>query len=328
MAAADAPREFAFELELCSHLETATEWVLSRQLGATVDRAGRRIVDVVGVVPGPDFDERAEITERAIPKRAIESDVGVGEAVPRRRALDGDLTPEIRDGIVDAAVDVGFFETERRNGRGYVRQTTRYPERWFDRLVGIENKPDLADPGALSRQLRTDVSLGLFEEVVLATESHVTRAHLNRIPPAVGVWRFDPETGTRDVIREATPLRTDAPGIELVDERPLRTDVVPVSAESKARARRRIAERAYGKGWRTYGFPACVHAEATAEGLPYCARFDRVVDPSRACGSDCDARDPGDPPAVDSDALRGERTPWRPDPPGVARRQAGLDRFR
>jgi len=322
---AETPGEFAFELALCSHLEATTEWVLGRQLGAAVDRSGRRIVDVVGVVPGPAFDDRARITDRTIPIRAIESDVGVGEAVSRYRALRESWG--LTDSVVERAVDVGFFELERRESRPYLRQTTQYPGEWFAGLVGIENKPNLGDPGALSRQLRTDVSLGLFEEVILATESYVTRAHLNRIPREVGVWRFDPVTGEKDVIREPTSLSTDDAGIELVDQRPLRTDVAVVDPEAKARARRRIAERAYGKGWRTYDFPGCVHAEATPDGRPYCAQFDCVVEASRRCGSGCAAYESSPKPDVDVERLRDERTPWRRDPPGVVRRQSGLDRF-
>ncbi|RLM90825.1 hypothetical protein D3D02_03415 [Halobellus sp. Atlit-38R] len=321
----DAPQEFAFELALCTHLEAATEWVLSRQLGAAVERSGRRIMDVVGVVPGPAFDDRTRITAETIPVRAVESDVGVGEAIARHRAVRE--SDRLHDAAVDAAVEVGFFETERRKTREYVRQTTRYPDDWFDRLVGVENKPDLGDPGALGRQLRTDVSLGLFDSVILATESHVTRAHLNRIPTEVGVWRFDPETQSRDVIREPTPLPTNAPGVELAEERPLETEIEVVGVDAKARSRRRVAERAYGKGWRTYDAPACAHAEVTDDGRPYCTQFDRVVDPSRACGTDCDAYDPAVAPEIDADALRDARTPWVENPPGVRRRQAGLDRF-
>jgi len=85
---------------------------------------------------------------------------------------------------------------------------------------------------------------------VLATASYVTRAHLNRIPEAVGVWRFDPDTGEREVVRESTPFEPDAPGVEIREERALQTDVALVDPAAKARKRRRIAERAYGKGWR------------------------------------------------------------------------------
>jgi hypothetical protein len=71
-----------------------------------------------------------------------------------------------------------------------------------------------------------------------------------------------------------------------------------------------------------------VHATATDDGRPRCGWFDRVVDPGRECGPDCPGHDSGPRPAVDADDLRAARTPWRRDPPGVVRRQSGLDRFR
>ena len=321
-----SPREFGFELALCSALEERTDWVLGRQLGAAVDDPGRRIADVVGVVPGRAFDTRAAITPDTIPVRAVDSDVGPGRAVPERRTVRE--SPTLRESTVDAAVDANFFVRERRNGREHVRQATRYPDGWFDRLVGIENKPDLGAPGSLERQLRVDVELGVFDRVVLATASHVTRAHLNRFPPEVGVWRFDPDTRDRTVVREPTRLPVGDPGVEIAAQRPLETEIAVVDADAKARARRRIAERAYGKGWRTYDLPACARADATDEGRPYCTWFDRVVDPRRECGPDCPGHTPGPPPDVDADSLRDARTPWRRDPPGAVRRQSGLDRFR
>jgi len=317
--------EFRFELALCAHLEATTDWVLGRQLGAAVRDPGRRVIDVCGVVPGPGFEARAAITDRTIPRRAVESDVGVGVARDPREAVPG--SPDHARRVVDRAVEIGFFEAERRGSRRYVRQTARYPDDWFARLVGVENKPDLGEPGDLERQLRIDVSLGTFDEVVLATESYVTGAHLNRIPEAVGVWRFDPDAGEREVVREPTPLPVDGPGIELRAERALRTDVAVVSGAKKARTRRRLAERAYGKGWRTYDLPACARLDPTADGRPRCAHFGRVVDPAVACGEACPGFAADDPPDVDPRALRDERTPWVADPPGVRRRQAGLDRF-
>ncbi|MFB6107268.1 MAG: DUF5787 family protein [Haloplanus sp.] len=314
--------EYAFELALCSHLEATREWVLGRQLGATVSRPGRRVVDVCGVVPGPDFDARAAITSETIPPRAVESDVGLGRAVDPRDAFDCGADAARR--ATDRAVEVGFFETERRRGRRYVRQATRYPD-WVGRLVGIENKPDLDRPGDLERQLRHDVSLSLFDEVVLATESYVTGAHLNRIPEAVGVWRF--ADGEVEVVREATALPVAETGVEPLDDRPLRTDVAFVTGEAKARKRRALAERAYGKGWRPASYPGCASMDPTADGRPYCAAYDAVVDPASDCGEACPAFDAAAPPAVDCENLRDARTPWVADPEGVTRRQTGLDRF-
>ncbi|WP_101294116.1 DUF5787 family protein [Halegenticoccus soli] len=316
--------EFAFELALCAHLEEATDGVVARQLGAAVAAPGGRIVDVCLVEPGPEFDERTAIAAETIPPLAVESDVGVGSAVYWKDAFD--CHPDTARRVTDRALELGFFEAERRSGREYVRRAVRYPD-WFSRLVGIENKPDLGSPGDLERQLRTDVSLALFDEVYLATESYVTRAHLNRLPEEVGVWRFDPASGEREVIREATALPVGETGIEPIEARPLETEIAAVSAGEKARKRRRIAERAYGKGWRTDELPACARARATADGRPRCDHFGRVVDPGTECGPSCPAFEPADPPDVDLDAIREERSPWVADPAGVARRQAGLDRF-
>ena len=322
-------REFPFELALCAHLESTEGAVVGRQLGSGIE--GARVIDVALVYPGPEFAERTAITAGTIPLAAVEAEVGVGEARPLAEAFP-DTSRRWARGTVEAAVEAGFLERERRGGREYVRQTVRYPD-WFDRIVGVENKPDLDRPGDLELQLRKDVSLGLFDEVVLATASHVTGAHLNRIPREVGVWRFDPETGERRVVREPTSLDADGPGVEVLDSFPARTDVRPAAPAEKARQRRRLAERAYGKGWRVpaESFPdcaACASGERFGAGaLPDCTWKDRLVDPSRECGPSCSGYDPADPPAADVRGARARNSPWEPDPAGRARRQAGLDRF-
>jgi len=314
--------EYAFELALCAHLERAREWVLGRQIGASVADPGARIVDVCGIVPGPEFDRRAAITSETVPPPAVESDVGTGRAVDPVGAFDCAADHARR--IADRAVEVGFFEAEHHGSRRHVRQTVRYPD-WFDHLVGIENKPDLGRPGDLERQLRRDASLGLFDISILATESYVTGAHLNRIPDAVGVWRF--VDGELTVVRDPTPLDPTVPGVEPLAEHPLRTDVAVVPPAAKARKRRAVAERVYGKGWRPHEYPGCDAMSPTADGRPYCTAFDRVVDPASDCGECCPRFAPADPPAVDRASLRADRTPWIADPEGLARRQAGLDRF-
>ena len=249
--------EFAFELELCAALEARSDDIVARQLGASVASPGARIVDVAVIEPGPAFEARTQLTPATIPDVAIAADVGPGRW---RRVRDAfDCHPERARAAVDRAVEIGFFERERRDGSEYVRQVARYPD-WFDRIVGIENKPDLGTPGDLARQLRIDASLGLFDVAILATESHVTGAHRNRIPDEIGLWRVHRDADVEiEVLREPVPLAVDEYGIEPVEYTPGRTDVVPVSPERKARARRRIAERAYGKGWRTFGFPACAN---------------------------------------------------------------------
>lgn len=315
-------QEYAFELRLCAHLEAERDAIVSRQLGTQV--AGRRVMDVLCVEPGPAFEERTEITAERIPDTAIESDVGPGKARFWKDAFD--CHPDTAKGAVERAEEIGFFECERRNGRTYVRQTTQYPD-WFDTIVGIENKPDLGRPGNLETQLLTDVKLGLVDEIVLATESYVTGAHRNRIPEEVGIWRFDPQTGEREVLREPEQLSTAEAGVEILDRDSARTEVAIASAAAIARARRRVAERAYAKGWRTYEFPHCGKIAPEADGVPYCPWKGRAVHPAEECGRDCGGYEQADPPDVDLAALRAERTTWEPDPEGRQRRQAWLDSF-
>ncbi len=320
-------REFAFELALCAHLEAGFDGIVSRQLGAST--GGNRVIDVACIEPGPGFDDRARITPETIPDTAIESRVGAGEARYWKDCFD--CHPDHARSVTDRAIEIGFFESERRGGREYVRQVARYPEDWFGRIVGIENKPDLGTPGDLENQLRTDASLGLFDTAILATASHVTGAHLNRIPEEIGVWRFDPETETREVVREPTPLAPAEPGIEPLDRGATKTDVRVVSVAEKARTRRRLAERAYGKGWRTYEFPPCEKIEPRAYAgtneLPFCRWKGRFVHPAAECGISCPGHDPDDPPDVDLESERDRRSPWVREPDGQRRRQAGLDRF-
>jgi len=324
MPGSPAPRvrEDAFELALCATLERERETVVSRQLGTGVH--GRRVMDIVSIEPGDGFPARRAITAETIPPQAIESDVGPGRA--RDPATAFDCHPERAATAVEAALACGFFERERRGGRTLVRQTVRYPS-WYDRLVGIENKPDLDRPGALESQLLTDVHLAVLDAVVLATASHVTGAHLNRIPDAVGVWQFDPETGERTVVREPDPLPAEAPGVEILDRTPARTAIRIADADAKARTRRRVAERAYGKGWRP-DLPACERVDPDDAGLPHCPWKGRVVNPPVECGPACDGHEPGASPTFDADRARAERSPWEPDPAGRARRQSGLDAFR
>jgi hypothetical protein len=316
-------REFGFELSLCARLEQEREAVVSRQLGAGV--YGRRVLDTVLVEPGPEFETRAAITAETVPAAAVESDVGPGRARFWRDAFD--CHPERARKALERAVEVGFFERERRGGRTHVRQTTRYPEDWFDSVVGVENKPDLDRPGALETQLLTDVHIAVLDRVVLATASHVTGAHLNRIPEPVGVWEVDPDAGGRTVVRPAQQLPVACHGVEIRERQPARTAVEIVTPEEKARARRRLAERAYGKGWRTYDTPACARVDPDDDGLPYCPWKNRVVRPATDCGPACDGHEPADPPDLDRERLRASRTPWNPEPGGRQRRQAGLDRY-
>jgi len=223
--------EYAFELALCARLEREDR-VVARQLGGGVAAPGRRVVDVVAVEPGPAFDDRARITDETIPPSVVEGAVGAGRAVRASEAVDA--PPERRTAVLDRAVDVGFVEAV--DGVRY-RQRVRYPDGWFADLLAVENKPDLGRPGDMERQLRYDASLALFDRVVLATASHVTRAHLNRLPEPVGVWRFDPATGERRVVRRRCPSTTRASNP---------SSATPAGPRSGSSSRRRSAAAAAG----------------------------------------------------------------------------------
>lgn len=321
--------EFGFELSLCACLEQHQEAIIARQLGASVARSGGRILDIVTVMPGPQFDERTTITDRTIPPAVIEAPVGPGQFRPAREVFD--MSPQRRQDLIDQAVDVGFLEQRRAHGRTELRQVCRYPEAWFSAIVGIENKPDLGTPGALDKQLRIDASLGVVDYAVVATESHVTRAHLAQFPDPVGVWEYTPG-GSIDVIRPPARLSVDTHGVELTKRHTDRTDIAIVSPRAKRRMRRRIAERAYGKGWRTYQRPDCACCQLRVQHgtpcLPYCHAQDRVVRPHGDCGVDCARRQPTDDTrTVDWETERARRTPWVSSPDGRVRTQAGLDQF-
>lgn len=317
-------REYPFELRLCAYLEDDREGLIGRQLGGGVDNPGIRVNDVIHVAPGPGFERRRKIGSDTIPQRAIEASVGTGSVKPVTEVFE--TSPERAREIAEQAAIAGFFERERRDGRTVVRQTTTYPD-WFGEITAIENKPHLDRPGAMARQLRFDVALGLYDRIVLATADHVTGAHLNRLPEAVGVWRFDPESSEREVIREATPLQPSEGGTEICAERPLRTDVALVESQSVRKARRRVAERVWGKGWRPERLPACGHCEPTGKGLPYCEFFERLVDPRHECSPECPGYTPSPPPMVDLEAKRAAHSPWDPDVAAFASEQAELDRF-
>jgi len=311
-------REFDFELAVSAGLESDGRLV-ARQLAGGVH--GSRVMDTIVVRPGPAFDERRRLTSETIPPRLLEADIGPGTAKRPQNVLG---RSSFARGAIEAGIDCGYLSRERRGGQEYVRATTRYPEQWFAGLVGVENKPDLDRPGDLELQLRKDVSLGLFDEVWLATASHVTGAHLNRIPDAVGVWRVDPETGDRTTVREPEPLDPNAGGIEVLETHPGRTEVRPVRADEIRRYRRRVAERAYGKGWRV-PFPDCPHVEersiAGIDGLAYCTRQERFVRPADACEIE------GSGPTVDPETRRAAQSPWVREPAGTTDRQVGLDRY-
>ncbi len=315
--------EFGFELQLCAHLEATTDAIVSRQLSGAIERANR-VLDTVLVEPGAAFEQRARLTDSTIPAMVLEADIGPGRFRDWRALLGDGMAAEQ---AIERAHDIGYLEVEYEAGRERVKAVDRYPADWFDRIIAIENKPDLETPGGLYEQLRFDATLGLVDEVILATQSYVTRAHRNRFPDEIGIWRFDPETRELEVLDPPTQLASARPGFEIIEHRPGQTAVEPVDPAQKRRSRRQLAERAYGKGWRTYTLPACANIEPTEDrtpGLPNCTYFDELVNPSVTCGPSCPGHSSAPPPALDLDGIRERHSPWMRDPPDRRSRQGRL----
>jgi hypothetical protein len=202
---------------------------------------------------------------------------------------------------VHAAADRGLVETrEGPNGRIELRRKYRYPE-WVERVVAIENKPDLDASAArvLGDQLERDVALGLADEVWVATRAtgaDVEPALYERLPVEAGILAVG--DASVDVAWNATTLAVDAPGTRIL-ERPSGNEYDQSAARFeyvdpnwKADKRLEIAERAYERGWRSFVDtmrPDCRHFELhdPALPLPYCAAKERYVTAGEcrhACG--------------------------------------------
>ena len=304
--------EFAFELRVCRWAELA--WppagsnspngssvassrgvVVARQLGTR-----KRRWDTVIVETDPDgLRERATFGSRE-----LDSDLlFVVRNAPADWAWYRDALPDpgypwryVRETIHRAAARE-LLETRRNGNRIQIKRIAPYPD-GVRRLVAIENKPDLdaSAARALAGQLQHDVDRGLADEVWLATAAtggRVERALLADFPVEAGVLAFDFSAG----------VRADAGSVEWL---PSRLDAVDPSGngdrpEDRRRRRLELAERAYGRGWRSYHRtmrPDCRAFELRREGrlvAPWCAAKGREQTAAE-CSGDCPEFSP-EPPA-------------------------------
>jgi hypothetical protein len=306
--------EFAFELRVCAWAERhwrpdgeARPCIVARQLGTRDRRWDTLVVEVdpEGLAARANFG-----TER------LDSDLlHVVRNAPEEWAFYRDALPHpgypwryVREAIHRAA-DRGVVETRRNGNKIELRRTWPYPD-WVQRIVAIENKPDLdaSAADALADQLERDVALSLADEVWLATESdgqRVERALLHEMPVEAGILVF--EDGEASVEWHPHSLDVDSAGTRIT-ERPPDSDYdqSPASfeyadADWKAEKRLEIAERAYERGWRSYldtMRPDCRHftVRPGSHGyLPYCAAKDREQTAAECSGS-CPDYEP-EPPA-------------------------------
>ncbi|WP_299263124.1 DUF5787 family protein [Halorientalis sp.] len=294
--------EFVFELRVCQWAErrwppdcgrdSDTAVLVARQLGTKYRRWDTIVVEA----------DRTALRERAaFGAEGLNSDLlGVVRNAPVDWAWYRDALPEpdypwqyVREAVHDAA-DRELVETRRgERGRIELRRHQSYPE-WVDRIVAIENKPDLDAAAArdLAPQLERDVALGLADEVWVATGREgdtVEPALLEDVPVEAGILTVDPAANgpAGDAVVEVSwnprTLTPDEPGTRITD-RPAGSGRDASAARFeyadpawKAEKRREIAERAYGRGWRAYADtmrPDCrhfnLHTEA-GDALPWCA---------------------------------------------------------
>lgn len=301
--------EFGYELLVCRYAELA--WhpsegprpaVVSRQLGTE-----RRRWDTVVV----EVDPAAFAARRAFGDRTIDSDLlHVVRHAPAEWAWYRDALPDpgypwryVRQAVHRAA-GRDLIEKRRDGNRVQLRRLRPYPD-WVERVVAIENKPDLDASAAdrLADQLDHDVATGLADEAWLATETtgdRVEPALLRELPVEAGVLTTDFAGGVdADSATVAWhPSDLSRPAGESDSENAGRGDRRDPETETR---RLEIAERAYGRGWRSYREtmrPDCRHFELRREGralVPHCAAKKKIPT-ARECSGSCPEFSP-EPPA-------------------------------
>jgi hypothetical protein len=298
---APADAEFGFELLACRWAER--RWppdgqsdgvvpLVARQLGTRARRWDTVVVEA---------DPEALRARAAFGERELDSDLlHVVRGAPAdwawyRDALSHPGYPwRYVRAAVHRAAGRDLVETRRRNGRIQLRRRRPYPD-WVERVVAVENKPDLdaSAARALADQLRHDVTTALADEVWVATATtgeRVEPALLEDVPVEVGIVALDagPDGVTGSEVLwhpSALPVDADAPDVD---------------ADEKAETRLEIAERAYGRGWRSYldtMRPDCRAFELRRAGetlLPWCAEKG-CHQTARECSGDCPSFAPEPP---------------------------------
>jgi len=290
--------EFGYELLVCRYAELA--WhpsegprpaLVARQLGTRERRWDTVVIEV---------DPAAFERRRAFGERAIDSDLlHVVRGAPAEWAWYRDALPDpdypwryVRQAVHRAA-GRDLIEKRRDGNRIQIRRLRPYPD-WVERIVAVENKPDLNRSAAdrLAEQLEHDIETGLADEAWLATETtgeRVEPALLRELPVEAGILATDFSAGV------------DADAVDVAWHP---SDLAPGSGERRDAGtetlRLEIAERAYGKGWRSFHDtmrPDCRHFELRREGralVPHCAAKEKVPT-ARECSGSCSSFSPEPP---------------------------------
>jgi hypothetical protein len=312
--------EFAFELQVCQWAER--HWapgggrgrpvVVARQLGTKHRRWDTVVVecDPAGLAARARFGpERLDSDLLHVVRHAPAEWEWYREGLP-----EPDYPWRYVREAVHRAADRGVVRTRSEGNRVQIRRRFPYPE-WVDRIVAVENKPDLDASAArtLTPQIERDVALALADEVWVATAatgSRVEPALFEDVPVEAGILAVEP--GARgenavDVVWRPASLSVEDPGTRILD-RPAGGDRDASAARFeyadpawKATKRLEIAERAYERGWRSYvdGMrPDCRYFRLqprTAVASPYCTAK-QTHQTAAECSGACPDFEP-EPPA-------------------------------
>lgn len=313
--------EFTFELRVCQWAErnwppssdarSGGRVLVARQLGTKHRRWDTIVVET---------DARRLAARARFGSARLDSDLlGVVRHAPAEWAYYRDALPDpdypwryVRETIHTAA-DRGILDARRRGNRIEIRRKWEYPA-WVDRIIAIENKPDLDASAAesLTEQLQRDVALALADEVWVATrttEETVEPALLERLPIETGILTVTTAdraaTGERTASRVAWHPRSldrSAVGTRILERGrdPSAARFEYAEPEWKATKRLEIAERAYERGWRSYVDsmrPDCRWFSLRSIGgdtLPWCGAKERSQ-PSADCSQNCPSFEPEPP---------------------------------
>lgn len=309
--------EFGFELRFCAWAEhhwppeePSSPVVVGRQVGTQSRRWDSLIVET----DTASLERRSEFGPETLDSDLLH----VVRHAPAEWTWYRDALPHpgypwrhVREAVHRAA-ERGVVETHRDGNRIQIRRIGRYPS-WVNRLIAVEHKPDLdaSAARALTDQLERDVALGLADEVWLATGStgdRIEPALLADIPVEAGVMVVDDSDGFDVGVRWLPrSLAVDAPGTKILD-RPGGGDRDRSAARfeymdpaEKERRRVELAERVYGRGWRSYLETMrsdCRYFTVTRTEngyVPYC-RAKHREQTARECSGSCAEFEP-EPPA-------------------------------
>ncbi|MFB6121357.1 MAG: DUF5787 family protein [Halobacteriaceae archaeon] len=205
---------------------------------------------------------------------------------------------------VHRAAGRGVVEKRRSGNRIQIKRIASYPD-WAERVVAIENKPDLTASAArdLATQIQRDVARGLADEVWVATAATGERIEpvlLEDMPVEAGVLVFDFDADDPASVAWHPRSLGDAGGTRIVDREGGEFEYTDPEAERERR--RGIAERAYGRGWRSFADtmrPDCRHfhlrRDETGRTLvPWCGALGREQSGAE-CAGDCPHFEPEPP---------------------------------